>query len=77
MKKKILSYFNLNDTAQRVHNFYQHQEIRPEVWVGVTKEELEKDDLEEPEIIYDTEPEIEKWKESDFDYKRDPNFVYR
>ncbi|MEO1431535.1 MAG: DUF5838 family protein [Cyanobacteria bacterium J06633_8] len=51
-KKKILSYFNLNDTAQRVHNFYQHQEIRPEVWVGVTKEELEKTRIDNIRLYY-------------------------
>ncbi|MEO1376279.1 MAG: DUF5838 family protein [Cyanobacteria bacterium J06635_10] len=51
-RKTLSNYFNLNDTAQRVHNFYQHQENRPEVWVGVTKEELEKTRIDNVRLYY-------------------------
>lgn len=51
-RKTLSNYFNLNDTAQRVDNFYQHQEITPQMWVAVTKEELEKTRIDNVRLYF-------------------------
>ncbi|QSJ16618.1 LynF/TruF/PatF family peptide O-prenyltransferase [Nostoc sp. UHCC 0702] len=51
-KKDLLSYFSINDTAQRVHAFYQHQAVLPEMWVGVAQRELENSRIENIRLYY-------------------------
>ncbi|GCE62939.1 hypothetical protein MiAbB_04894 [Microcystis aeruginosa NIES-4285] len=46
-RQDLINYFRLNDTAQRVHSFYEHQDILPYMWVGTAQQELEKTALRE------------------------------
>jgi LynF/TruF/PatF family peptide O-prenyltransferase len=48
----LSNYFKLNDTAQRIHSFYQHQEISPGMWVGVAQNELEKTRIDNIRLYY-------------------------
>ena len=47
-----LKYFNFNGLANRVRNFYQHQDHLCLTWIGVTESELEKDRLENSRIYF-------------------------
>jgi len=51
-KQDLVNYFKLNDTAQRVHSFYQHQDILPYMWVGTAQKELEKTRIENIRLYY-------------------------
>lgn len=51
-RKDLLSYFSINETAQQVHAFYQHQEVLSEMWVGVTQSELEKSRIDQIRLYY-------------------------
>lgn len=51
-KKDLVNYFNLNDMGQRVHSFYQHQNILPQMWVGTAQKELEKTRIENIRLYY-------------------------
>jgi len=51
-KKDLLSYFLINDTAQRVHAFYQNQAILPSMLVGVAQQELQKTRIEQIRLYY-------------------------
>ncbi|MFM7883345.1 MAG: DUF5838 family protein, partial [Microcystis panniformis] len=51
-KQDLANYFKLNDTAQRVHSFYQHQDILPNMWVGTAQQELEKTRIENIRLYY-------------------------
>lgn len=52
-ERQLLSnYFRLNDTAQRVHSFYQHQAILPHMWVGVAQKELAKTRIDSIRLYY-------------------------
>lgn len=51
-KQDLANYFKLNDTAQRVHSFYQHQDILPNMWVGTAQQELEKTRIENVRLYY-------------------------
>jgi LynF/TruF/PatF family peptide O-prenyltransferase len=51
-RQDLSNYFKLNDTAQRVHSFYQHQDILPSMWVGTTQKELEKTRIENIRLYY-------------------------
>lgn len=48
----LLNYFSINDTAQKVHAFYQHQAILPTMWVGVVQGELENSRIENIRLYY-------------------------
>lgn len=48
----LTNYFKLSDTAQRVHSFYQHQDILPNMWVGTAQKELEKTRIENIRLYY-------------------------
>jgi LynF/TruF/PatF family peptide O-prenyltransferase len=37
-QQDLTTYFKINDTAQRVHSFYQHQDILPNMWVGTAQQ---------------------------------------
>jgi LynF/TruF/PatF family peptide O-prenyltransferase len=51
-RQDLTNYFKINDTAQRVHSFYQHQDILPNMWVGTTQKELEKTRIENIRLYY-------------------------
>jgi LynF/TruF/PatF family peptide O-prenyltransferase len=51
-RQDLTNYFKINDTAQRVHSFYNHQDILSTMWVGVTQEELEKNRIENIRLYY-------------------------
>ena len=51
-RQDLTNYFRLNDTAQRVHSFYQHQDILPNMWVGTAQKELEKTRIENIRLYY-------------------------
>lgn len=51
-KQDLVNYFKLNDSAQRVHSFYQHQDILPQMWVGTAQKELEKTRIENIRLYY-------------------------
>ena len=51
-KQDLTTYFKINDTAQRVHSFYQHQDILPNMWVGTAQQELEKTRIENIRLYY-------------------------
>ncbi|MGK7877356.1 MAG: DUF5838 family protein [Xenococcaceae cyanobacterium] len=51
-RRFLSNYFRLNDMAQRVHSFYQHQAILPYMWVGVTQKELEKTRIDSIRLYY-------------------------
>ena len=51
-RQHLTNYFKINDTAQRVHSFYQHQDIEPTIVMGVTQEELEKTRIENIRLYY-------------------------
>lgn len=51
-RSKLSQYFRLNDTAQRVHSFYQHRDVLPKMWVGTAQQELEKKRLENVRLYY-------------------------
>jgi len=51
-RQDLANYFNLNDTAQRVHSFYQHQDILPTMWVGTSQQQLEKTRIENVRLYY-------------------------
>ncbi|MDB9513174.1 DUF5838 family protein [Kamptonema animale CS-326] len=51
-KKDLLSYFSINDTAQRVHAFYQNQPVSSLMWLGVTQGELQKTRIENIRLYY-------------------------
>jgi LynF/TruF/PatF family peptide O-prenyltransferase len=51
-KQDLANYFKLNDTAQRVHSFYQHQDIFPNMWLGTAQKELEKTRIENIRLYY-------------------------
>lgn len=51
-KKDLLSYFSINDTAQRVHAFYQNQPVISHMWVGVAQGELQKTRIENIRLYY-------------------------
>lgn len=51
-RDNLSQYFRLNDTAQRVHSFYQHRDVLPQMWVGTSQKELEKNYLENVRLYY-------------------------
>ena len=51
-RQDLTNYFKINDTAQRVHSFYQHQDILPNMCVGTTQKELEKTRIENIRLYY-------------------------
>ncbi|MFM6741311.1 MAG: DUF5838 family protein, partial [Microcystis panniformis] len=51
-RQDLTNYFKLSDTAQRVHSFYQHQDILPNMWVGTAQQELEKTRIENIRLYY-------------------------
>jgi len=51
-RQSLSNYFRLNDTAQRVHNFYQYREILPQMWVGTAQKELEKTRIDNIRLYY-------------------------
>lgn len=51
-KKDLLNYFTINDTAHKIHAFYQHQPTLPYIWVGVTQQELQKSRIENIRLYY-------------------------
>jgi Family of unknown function (DUF5838) len=51
-RQDLTNYFKLNDTAQRVHSFYQNQDILPQMWVGTAQKELEKTRIENIRLYY-------------------------
>ncbi len=51
-RQDLINCFKLNDTAQRVHSFYQHQDILPSMWVGTAQQELEKTRIENIRLYY-------------------------
>ncbi|BBD55900.1 hypothetical protein NIES204_32190 [Planktothrix agardhii NIES-204] len=51
-KKDLVNYFNLNDMGQRVHSFYQHQDVGVPMWVGTAQKELEKTRIENIRLYY-------------------------
>jgi LynF/TruF/PatF family peptide O-prenyltransferase len=51
-RQNLTNYFKLSDTAQRVHSFYQHQDILPNMWVGTAQQELEKTRIENIRLYY-------------------------
>ncbi|CAD5929422.1 DUF5838 family protein [Planktothrix agardhii] len=51
-RQDLVNYFKLNDSAQRVHSFYQHQDILPNMWVGTAQKELEKTRIENIRLYY-------------------------
>ena len=51
-KKDLVNYFNLNDMGQRVHSFYQHQDVGDPMWVGTAQKELEKTRIENIRLYY-------------------------
>ena len=51
-RQDLTNYFKINDTAQRVHGFYQHQDILPHMWVGTTQNELEKTRIDNIRLYY-------------------------
>lgn len=51
-RQDLTNYFKLNDTAQRVHSFYQHQDVLPNMWVGTAQKELEKNRIENIRLYY-------------------------
>jgi LynF/TruF/PatF family peptide O-prenyltransferase len=51
-RQDLTNYFKLNDTAQRVHSFYQHQDILPNMWIGTAQKELEKTRIENIRLYY-------------------------
>lgn len=51
-KKDLLNYFAINDTAHKVHSFYQHQTTRPSVIVGLAQSELQKTRIENIRLYY-------------------------
>ena len=51
-RQDLTNYFKLNDTAQRVHSFYQNQNILPQMWVGTAQKELEKTRIENIRLYY-------------------------
>ena len=51
-RQDLTNYFKLNDTAQRVHSFYQNQDILPKMWVGTAQKELEKTRIENIRLYY-------------------------
>ncbi|MDF0551757.1 DUF5838 family protein [Kamptonema sp. UHCC 0994] len=51
-KKDLLSYFSINDTAQRVHAFYQNQPVSSFMWLGVAQGELQKTRIENIRLYY-------------------------
>jgi LynF/TruF/PatF family peptide O-prenyltransferase len=51
-KKDLVNYFNLNDMGQRVHGFYQHQDVGAVMWVGTAQKELEKTRIENIRLYY-------------------------
>jgi|SRR6476469_8954415 len=50
-KKEFLDYFVINDTAQKVHSFYQHQ-THLDLWLGVTQQELQNSRIENIRLYY-------------------------
>ena len=51
-RQDLTNYFKLNDTAQRVHSFYQNQDILPNMWIGTAQKELEKTRIENIRLYY-------------------------
>jgi LynF/TruF/PatF family peptide O-prenyltransferase len=51
-RQDLINYFKRNDPAQRVHSFYQHQDILPNMWVGTAQQELEKTRIENVRLYY-------------------------
>lgn len=51
-QKDLLNYFVINNTAQKVHAFYQHQATLPYMWVGVTQKELQQSRIENVRLYY-------------------------
>lgn len=51
-RDNLSQYFRLNDTAGRVHSFYQHRDVLPQMWVGTSQKELEKNRLENVRLYY-------------------------
>ena len=51
-RQDLVNYFKLNDTAQRVHSFYQNQDILPNMWIGTAQKELEKTRIENIRLYY-------------------------
>jgi len=51
-RQDLINCFKLNDTAQRVHSFDQHQDILPKMWVGTAQQELEKTRIENIRLYY-------------------------
>ena len=51
-KKDLLNNFAINDMARKVHDFYQHQEVLAEMWVGVAQQELVNNRIENIRLYY-------------------------
>ena len=51
-RDNLSQHFRLHDTAQRVHSFYQHRDVLPQMWVGTSQKELEKNYLENVRLYY-------------------------
>ena len=51
-RQDLTNYFKINDTAQRVHDFYYHQDILLNMWVGITQNELEKTRIDNIRLYY-------------------------
>lgn len=51
-KDDLLNYFTVNDIAHKVHGFYQHQEVNPEMWVGVAQQELLNTRIDQIRLYY-------------------------
>lgn len=50
--KDLFTYFTINNTAQRVQAFYQHQATLFYMWVGVTQQELNNNRIENVRLYY-------------------------
>ena len=51
-KQDLPNYFAINDKAQQVHAFYQHQDVLRHMWVGVAQSELEKSRIDQIRLYY-------------------------
>jgi len=51
-KQELQNYFRLNDMGNRVHSFYNQQEILPHAWVGVAEQELQQGRIENIRLYY-------------------------
>lgn len=51
-RQDLLSYFAINEMAQKVHAFYHHQDVLPQMWVGITQSELGKSRIDQIRLYY-------------------------